>query len=157
MNEPRIVRQEEFTVVGMECFGKNEHGEIPALWQQFFKRIIEIPNPSEACVAYGVSDSMNESGEFSYLAGIGVKDESQVPEGMKLKKVPSGTYAMFTHKGSLENLKDTYNYIFTNWLPDSEYQSTGFNFERYDERTRDYLSPNSELDIYLLIEPKNAS
>lgn len=157
MQEPRIVERDGFTVVGMEYFGTNENMEIPLLWNEFFKRIHEITNPSQQGVAYGVCDGTTETGEFSYLACIAVKDESQIPKGMKSKQITSGTYAVFTHKGTLDKLKETYAEIFTEWLPKSGYDSYDFDFELYDERSKDFTSEDSEMDIYIPLKPKMES
>nr|WP_242840192.1 effector binding domain-containing protein [Clostridium botulinum] len=34
-----------------------------------------------------------------------------IPEGMVAKVIPQGKYVVFTHKGSVEKLQETYEYI----------------------------------------------
>ncbi len=69
-------------------------------------------------------------------------------------EVPEQTYAIFTHKGKLDKLRHTYEYIYGEWLPQSDYEHVGkFNFELYDHRFM-FGSDDSELDIYIAIKPK---
>lgn len=68
------------------------------------------------------------------------------------KVVPSSRYAVYTHKGSGESLRETYDYIYGSWLPKSGYEINGikYDFELYDERFDN--SPSSEMDIYIPIK-----
>jgi predicted transcriptional regulator YdeE len=150
MTEPRIVERDAFTVVGLEYVGKNEHMEIPVLWTRFIQRAGEITNPSETGTAYGVCVEMSDQGEFTYLAGLAVVDDSQIPEGMTSRNIPVARYAVFTHRGSLATLQDTYASIYTKWLPEAGLQPLGYNFELYDDRFKDF-TPESEFDIYVPI------
>ncbi len=149
--ESKIVERDGFTVVGMEYFGDNKNMEIRELWSQFGPRMSEIPNPAEHGTSYGICDSMNDKGEFSYLAGIAVTDDSQIPEGMKSKRIPAGKYAVFTHKGSLDKLDATYDLIYKKWLPNCGCELRGYDFELYDERFK-FFEPDSEFDIYIAIK-----
>ncbi|MCP1184566.1 GyrI-like domain-containing protein [Paenibacillus sp. 1781tsa1] len=59
-------------------------------------------------------------------------------------------YAVFTHKGTLARLNDTFQYIYETWLPQSgSVRTNAPEFARYDQR---YLGPTNEdsvLDIYI--------
>ena len=46
-----------FTVIGMLYHGKNEHQEIPRLWEQFNLRSAEIESAINAEVCYGIADN----------------------------------------------------------------------------------------------------
>jgi AraC family transcriptional regulator len=83
-----------------------------------------------------------------------VSNCNSVPEGMVKRTIPSNSYAVFTHRGSLESLANTWAYITKVWLPKSEYRMAGeYAFEYYDERF-DNFSEKSELDIYVPVKPK---
>ena len=42
----------------------------------------------------------------------------------KTKIIPENDYAVFTHQGSVHNIEMTYDQIYGNWLPRSEYTPT---------------------------------
>jgi AraC family transcriptional regulator len=52
----------------------------------------------------------------------------------------------------LDKLRDTYNFIYQSWLPQSGYELTGGpDFELYDEDFKDF-APDSRFDIYVPIK-----
>ena len=147
MKEPRIEKRDSFTVVGMLYHGKNENGEIPAMWQEF---IGKHPKRIFAETSYGVCFTpAGEFGEgvFDYIAGF---EEESIPDGMVSKIVPSGRWLVFEHKGKLDTLKNTYKYIYTQHIPDSKYEPAGIDIEVYGERF-DPSSNDSVLEIWIQI------
>jgi len=147
MNAP-IVMVEGFTVVGLEYFGKNQKGEIPAMWPVFNEREEEIQNKLPGG-CYGVCSDMDEEGNFSYVACDKVAKIGDIPNGMVVKTVPSGKYACFTFSEDLSQLHKFYQNIHEVWM-----QELGFvrdmrpDFEHYDER----FMKNGEFDIYIPIK-----
>lgn len=146
--EPRIVERSAFTVIGMKVRGKNEHGEIPKLWETLGPRVHEIKNMLENGVAYGISANMDEnSGEFDYVAGFEVSSPRDIPEGMVRFDVPRGRYAIF--RTTLPRIGETFTQAYQTWLPQSGYQPTGGpELELYDEAF-DPQDPDSEFDLYI--------
>ncbi len=150
--EPSIVRKAAFTVVGMEYHGRNENNEIPALWESFLPRMDEIQHQVSTEGSFGLcigDPDYKQTGVFRYVAGQAVTEGATVPDGMVAVTVPEATYAVFTHRGTLETLGQTYDYIYGTWLPTSgrELADTP-DFEFYDNRF-DATSPSSEMDIYV--------
>ncbi len=89
--------------------------------------------------------------EYFYMACAEVTEFSEIPAGMIQKVIPAGKYAIFTHKGKLDKLEHTMNYIFGSWLPKSgEELRDAPDLEVYDQRFI-YGSTESELDIYIPI------
>ena len=86
------------------------------------------------------------------MAALMVNSTDDIPEGMTYKNIPAHKYAKFTHKGKLDKLGETYNYIYQNWLPKSEYKHDGkaIELEWYDNRFK-VDSDESEFDIYISI------
>lgn len=110
---PKLVHQEEFSVVGVEARTSAERelsgeGEIPGLWEDFYhKRILEkIPNKADPNIYALYTDySHDRMGEYTVVIGARVKDKSEVPAGMVLKTVPGGQYAVLTsEKGPAESV-----------------------------------------------------
>jgi AraC family transcriptional regulator len=59
--------------------------------------------------------------EFTKWAAVEVSNYNDAPAEMDKLVVPTGLYAVFLHKGPASEGKKTYEYIFFNWLPHSEY------------------------------------
>lgn len=149
--EPKIVKKEAFSVIGMHCRGRNQEGEIPEMWREFGPRVPEIQNIVSDSVAYGISDNMDpDTGEFDYVAGFEVSDVPEVPEGMVHWAVPGGRYAVF--RTTLPNLGETFKYVYYEWLPRSAYEHRpGPDLELYDEAF-DAEDPDSEFEVYVPIK-----
>jgi len=97
-----------------------------------------------------------ENGDFLYFVGVEVKERHNIPAGYDVYTIPKAVFAVFTTlPGDEENLptagKDTWQYIFSEWLPNSGYEidSRGFAFELYDERSMG--NTENVFDIYLPI------
>lgn len=149
--EPTFVTRPAFTVVGMRYFGKNQNQEISHMWSQANQRFGEIHNPSPKEEAYGICMNVPgaQPGEFEYVAGLEVTKVEDVPDGYVVREVPAQKYAVFTHVGSLEQLKATYDYIYQTWLPQSGNELTGGpDFELYNEEFKNF-SPDSRFYIYV--------
>lgn len=156
--KPRVVIMDTFSVMGMEYFGANLNGEIPDLWSMFLKNIKEIEHIKNPGVTLGICDHVDdydpEVSEFSYMSCVEIKDYTKIPENMIVKKIPKQKYVVFTHKGSVENLEETYKYIYGTYFLKSDYQiADASDFELYDERfTVDDC--NSEMDIFIPVISK---
>lgn len=109
-SSPKIVRQEEFSIVGIEAHtsGDSGDGEIPGLWQRFYREHIleKIPNKADQNTYAIYTDySRDRMGEYTVVIGAKVKDKSQIPAGMVLKTVPAGQYAVLTsEKGPADTM-----------------------------------------------------
>lgn len=66
--------------------------------------------------------SITPEEKLRYDACITVNKDIKPEREVTLNTITGGKYAVFLHKGSYENLKDTYNAIFMEWLPSSNYE-----------------------------------
>ena len=128
--EVEIVTIEGFTVIGIDYHGSNPE-EIMILWEEFTPRIQEIPGVEMDDNAYGVLfgyDVISE--EFSYLACVESDISGPLPEGMMELSITDGEYAVFTFP--FEQLDEIYDYIYGEWLPESDQShGGGYDFEYY--------------------------
>ena len=148
--EPKIVTKPAFTLIGMRYFGKNEQGEIPALWDHFGPRMVEI-KPRDGYCCYGVCWQPDESGEFEYVAGVSATAEASIPDGMVSRSVPAAQYAVFPTK--LKDIGETYRHISEDWLASSGYEWGGtLDFELYDDTFDPTLGGEAVLYIYFPIK-----
>ena len=106
--EPTINKKEAFTVVGMLYHGKNENSEIAKMWREFHPRMEEIQDKVDPNVGYGVCGELEKSGAFKYLAGSGVTQATDIPEGMSVWEVPEQLYAVFPC--TLSTIGDAYQF-----------------------------------------------
>lgn len=152
--EPKIIEMPAFDIVGMRYYGKNQNQEISELWEQFNKRASEIKQVKPGSAAYGICLMVPDApaGEFEYVASFSVDSTKDIPEGMVARHVPAHRYAVFTHTGPLDKLRDTYNYIYQVWAQQSGYELTGdIDFEYYDEDFKDF-APDSKFYIYVPVK-----
>jgi AraC family transcriptional regulator len=70
---------------------------------------------------------------------------------LTVRHIPAATYAVFTHRGSLDKLQDTYGMIFTDGLKGYEMADVD-EIEWYGKKFK-YGQPDSEMDIYIPIKP----
>jgi AraC family transcriptional regulator len=154
--QPRIVEMAPFSVVGMIYFGENQKAEIGQLWTEFNLRIPAIAHRKPEPGAYGIC-FMDERANpnFWYLAGVAVEQLDDMPLEMVGKRIPAHTYVVFTHRGPVATLSETYTAAYSNWLPSSGYElAAPLDFEHYDERFNLDDPAKSEVDIYIPIRPK---
>jgi AraC family transcriptional regulator len=154
--ESKVVTKEEFKVIGMRYFGENKNQEIKQLWDKFLPRIDSIKsriNPSASYgICYPVEEDTNDTA-FEYIAAVEVADLLDIPEGMVGKTILAQNYAVFTYKGAVETITETYQAIYAVWQPNSGYElKKAPDFEYYDERFHPENPDASELDIYIPIK-----
>lgn len=163
--EATITQLDDMIVVGYQSLIiMPNHNLIPYMWERFIPQEHRIKHIAQEHVGFGVTFDIElveteVDGEkktehrFFHLVGLPVSSTKDIPEGMTYKKVPAHRYAKFTHKGPLSKLDETYGYIYSQWLPNSEYEydEDACEIEWYDERF-DKNSDNSEYDIYVPIK-----
>jgi len=125
--QPRIETLTKKKLVGQNLkmtLTGNRTGE---LWRNFMSRRREIKNKlSTEMISMQVYDEsldfrdFNQHTEFEKWAAIEVTDFDNTPAGMKTFLLEGGLYAVFTHRGSSTD-NSTFQYIFTTWLPNSNY------------------------------------
>jgi len=156
--QPRFTHKDSFTVAGLTCQSTMSNNTIPQLWNRFHNSEKDYKNKLSEC-CYGVCyyvqmENMCPDTPYTYMAGMQVKSEADCPEGMEVRTVPACDYAVFEHKGALDTLQKTYDYIFREWLPGSEYEFVNQDdFEIYDDRFK-YGQPESIMEIWIPVKKK---
>ena len=127
------------------------------LWRGFMQRRNEIKN----CVGtdlYSIQlfdenyfKTFNPHTKFEKLAVVEVRDFNEVPSQMETFTMAGGLYAVFLHKGAATTGPVTFNYIFSTWLPNSEYHLDNRpHFELLGEKYKND-DPDSEEEIWIPI------
>jgi predicted transcriptional regulator YdeE/DNA-binding transcriptional MerR regulator len=154
--EPKIVNRPAFKAVGLSYVGKNEHHEISEMWGRFNQACgpIKRINHDEAFgLCFSTVEGPSRPGEFEYVACFEVSDDKDVPAGMVFRQVPAYKYAVFTHHGKLDNLQETYQYIYNTGLAQAglKLHPDKYDMEVYDEDFK-LGSDDSKFYIYVAIE-----
>ena len=91
---------------------------------------------------------------FEKWIGIEVSNFDAIPEGMETFVLKAGTYAVFTYKGSIQDFPKSRQYIFQDWLPNSNYQID--NKAHFEELSEDYSKDlqNTEEDVWIPVKLK---
>lgn len=59
--------------------------------------------------------------EFIKWAAVPVSKSRELPEDLQELVIPEGLYAVFPYKGKASEAAGTYQYIYSTWIPGSEY------------------------------------
>lgn len=135
---PKIETLESMKFVGMKIGSDelmNEELPIANLWDRFWKDFKRIQNVlPDAYGLYAPTLEADTVTEACYVAAVPVSDFAETPECYSNVEVESGLYALFDFKGSTEALTEAQNYIYSEWLPCSDYESReGFDMEIYNK------------------------
>ncbi len=159
--EPDVIECPPLCLVGLDtrftiatAGGTNSPWVLPRLWRRFMGRLGELSG-TQGAVRYGACDCMpatqrEDPDELRYLAAVAVSPQTSVPSGMVRWHAPASRFARFVHRGPIERIGETINYVYAAWFPRSgRERGDGFDIERYDARFRrtgtrseiDYLVP----------------
>jgi len=121
-------------------------------WGEFHS-MLPIPG-QKGRVGYGVMcGSTPES--FEYMCAVEVGSFDELPQETGRMRVPPQHYAVFLHEGHVSTLRETWEAILRDWLPDSEYTSAPTpDFERYDERF-DPATQSGVIEIWFPVVSKS--
>jgi len=157
--KPRIENIKEKKLVGKRIKTSLSNNKTGKLWKSFMLRRKEITNNLTTDLfslqIYDPShfDSFDPSKEFEKWALIEVADFNNIPNEMETLILTGGQYAVFLHKGS-SNDNSIFQYIFSTWLPNSEYLLDNRpHFEILGEKYKNG-DPNSEEEIWVPIKKK---
>ena len=150
-----ITEKTAFRVVGLRYEGKNEHGEVPALWDLFIPRINEVVDDPKHWIGYGIARALpgiDASEKWEYLAGVEVSPGKKIPEDMVIWEIPASTYAVVPAH-DMPGIGPANDYFYNEWLPNSQEWKSGepFMFEMYPE------SFGQDLILYLYFPIKRKS
>lgn len=131
--DPAFERREAFSVAGLHYRGRNADGEVTALWSdvdEYDEAFESLAGPEPEW--FGVcSDFDEDTGQFSYLAGVAVDDDVAIPDEFARVDVPTNEYAVFTL--TLDGIANQVDAVHSEWFPSSpSRRASGPEFERYD-------------------------
>lgn len=158
---PKFVELPEIKVVGIRGETTLRDNKLKELWDNAGRLFGKIPNRVPSGRGFGICEAchentlytMNNDVIFSEVAGVEVSSFDGVEKPFVRKIIPGGRYAVFTHRGTLRMLNQSFNYIWGTWfLATDEEIDSRKDFEMYDERFLGYDNPNSETDLYIPVK-----
>ena len=124
---PRIEFAREKKLVGKHLTMSFADYRIGELWRAFMPRRKEINNTVSndliSLVIYSPTHfaDFKPTNEFERWATVEVENFDSVPDELETYILPSGLFAVFQYTGLSTDSAAFYQYIYLNWLPNSEY------------------------------------
>jgi len=157
---PRIETIDEKKLVGKKLIMSYANYTIGQLWGSFMPRRKEITNKVStdliSMVVYKPNHfvNFNPRNKFVRWAAVEVKDFDKIPNEMETYILSNGLYAVFQYKGLSSGSAAFYQYIYSDWLPNSEYQLDNRpHFEILGEKYKND-DPTSEEEVWIPIKMK---
>ena len=152
VSEPRFEHGHFLLIAGLGGrFTQDTTQGIPALWEKFIPEMDRIPSQKSE-VTYGICCNPDGKGGFEYIAGVEIDKLDDLPDKYRWIEIQAQHYAVFEHKGSLDQLPATFQYIWKTWLPQSGKEAADApEFERYSEDFNPKLN-TGKLEIWLPIK-----
>lgn len=158
--EVAIKNCNEIKLVGMKRIMSFANDKTFELWHGFMprrKEVINVIGNELYCVKIFNNMNFNDVDpnlKFEKWAAVQVNNLDNVPNGMEKLIIQNGLYAVFHYAGAANSAPSVYEYIFTKWIPDSDYKLD--NRPHFDLLGEKYKNNdiNSEEDIWIPITPK---
>jgi AraC family transcriptional regulator len=116
---PRFETIKALLLAGLVArYNQQTSGGIPSQWERLQPYLGHVPKQVGE-TAYGACYNSDEEGNFDYLAGVEVRDFSDVPEEFATLRVPARSYAVFRQNEHISSIRRTFSAIWSKWLPES--------------------------------------
>jgi AraC family transcriptional regulator len=127
---------------------------IPAQWQRF----LALDLPMDGVPTYGVMCGTDQAERrFEYMCAVEVPSFESVRADIGRMRIPAQHYAVFTHKGHVATLRQTWDAIWSQWLPTSGFRPASTpDFERYDERFNP-MTGEGVIEIWFPVEKRSGA
>jgi AraC family transcriptional regulator len=134
LDPPRFENGERLSIAGFGARYSFEASEgIPDQWRRFGPHVGHVPGQLTP-QAYGVSFNFDDAGTFTYVAGVRVRDFSEIPGEFATVVIEPRRYAVFKHNGHVIGLHRSNYTIMNDWAPQNELAiPPAPNFELYHQ------------------------
>lgn len=155
---PKVVELPEILVAGLRGETTLRDNRLRALWERTNALSPQIPDRLPGGRVFGICEACRENTLytmdggvcFTEVAGVEVTSLDRLTAPFVGKVLAPGRYAVFTHRGSLGMLPQTFEYIWGTWFLTTREELDGReDFELYDQRFLGYDHPDSEIDLYI--------
>ncbi|MGC4052132.1 MAG: AraC family transcriptional regulator [Paludibaculum sp.] len=152
LEPPRIEAGRTMLIVGLsERYNAETCAAIPAQWQRFGPYLGHIAGQL-GTAPYGVVCNADDAGNIEYIAGVEVADFTLVPPEFSRIRIAPQRYAVFSHRGHVSTIRQTWFTIWNKGLPEAGLQiAEGPEFERYGEEF-DGRTGNGGFEIWIPVK-----
>jgi len=157
----RIEQLEPKKLIGLNIAMSLVQNKTFQLWQSFMPRRKEILKTvsddlfSIQLYSAGYFENFNPMAEFVKWSCVEVESFEIILNSMEILELKGGLYAVFNYKGDGSNASETFQYIFENVIPASNYQlDNQLHFELLGKKYKSGNS-NSEEEIWIPVKLKS--
>jgi len=153
--QPRIETVAQVIVVGWSVRIWEETSAVGALWKRFRARAGTIPGlarPIRFTQISSLPDGDSEEEVVEIMVGAELEELMPMPVDLSMKTVPESLCLVFTHRGPVTRIPESYRYIYAEWLPASSHRpGLPFSRERYLPNAGDPMSEDHRFEILVPI------
>ncbi len=118
--EPEIIELDEMLLAGKTVDVNRDYSLIGQLWSSFFK--FSLPSSIKNPITYAQLSFWNSENSEKYIMASVVVHKMDDLNTFVYKKVPKAKYLRFPHIGECHTVINTYNWLFSSWLPKKSYK-----------------------------------
>jgi len=149
----QVIEKEEMKVVGISWNGTySQINTLPTLFKKMVNRLAEVSYQTNEPVL--IAPFHSRETEITYYVTTPVEKIEAIPDGMVGFTIPSKNYVYATHRGSHEEVENTYKQIYS-WMEEYGYEQdyNALSIEVFKEE-HNHQNENGELyfDIYLPVK-----
>lgn len=153
---PELIKLNKRFLAGISFFISDNAkiNDLSKQWGEFMSEVNTIKNAIKPDRFYQVQfwSENNDIGGMYFYIGIEVENLDNIPPQFVIKIIPNGNYLKFIHKGLANKVGYTYQYIYNQFLPNTNYKlNKPFNFEFYGKKCLGPYNEKSESEIYIPI------
>jgi len=157
--EPRFEQLVTTKLVGICLEMSRSNDQTSQLWRNFMPCRASVLNRTNAnfmsmqIYPNGPIQIADPAAKLIKWAAVEVEDFSSLPDSMERYTLGGGLYAVFDHNGPATDLS-TVMYIFSEWLPQSNYVLD--DREHFEVLPADYkaLDPNAHEEFWIPVKPR---
>jgi AraC family transcriptional regulator len=146
---PEFIQLEELHIGGVSCWDGTAGTSFRHSWDLLAegKKPAGDSIPSEKKYAVVAITDHYRNWRLQ-ITGTVLADKCNIPPMTLVQKIPSSEYASFTHRGTIDTIGLTRDYIYQTWLATSERQPAGeYELVIFDDRFRGFDDAESEFFI----------
>lgn len=153
-----IIQSKKLIGLSVKTNLANEPTDATIIWKQLMPYLKKVNNRistdliSLQVFNFQTFSQFTSQTYYQKYALIEVSDFNSVPHSFETFELKTGNYAVFLHKGTAAELAQTSQYIYSEWLPQSNY--TLDNRPHFAIMGKNYLghnNPESEEEIWIPI------
>lgn len=152
--KPVLEEKGAFRLAGVMTPVRHARPAISELWELFGRELENAGGLVKPINYYGITcypEDWDNRG-FLYMAAVEVQGPDVADVALVVKTIPALKYARFIHKGTMQELQLTLDYIYHTWLPKSgRCISYSMVVEHYGEDFGKPTGKKSEWEVYIPI------